>query len=247
MIIIVSHVEVNNLLPLITILLHIRQLQTPVLHTVVTLHNLLTTIHNPRRITTVAVHHRKINHLTLLPTLRIKRTSTDKHIQHVIHTITITLLQPRVTAVRLLPVLTTNCLTVSIIIKHLVNIITLALPGTLTVIQRSHIQTAVAQQRVTQHKHVVNTLAATSRQTRTPSTPTTVAALHSRHRSCAGLHPHKLPVIIQVIRQIFTRLESSVAKRTLTLRCRHPHKQQQQHANNLFFHRFVSSLNDDEY
>ena len=150
--------------------------------------------------------------MAFLPALGVERAGTNEHVQHVVDAVVVALLQPGVSAVVLLAMLAQVDLAGAVVVEHLVDIVALALARALAVIKRCHVERGIAQQRVAQHKHIVDLLVAASGERGAPRGLALVAALHGRHAGCTRLHPYELPVVVEVVGQILTRLECRVAE-----------------------------------
>ena len=84
-------------------------------------------------------------------------------------------------------------------VPYLVHIVSATLTGSFAEIEGSQVHVGITEQGVAHHKHIVELVVATGNQTATIGRLTLIARLNGRHRCCAHLDPHELPVKIQVI------------------------------------------------
>ena len=100
-------------------------------------------------------------------------------------------------------------------VEDLIYAVALALAGSLAEVEGLHVERTVAEKRVAEHKHLVDTVIATRSEAGTIGGVAVVAALDGRHRGVAGLDPYKLPVVVEVVGEELTRLEGVVVEGTL--------------------------------
>ena len=212
MVIVVGDIEVDHALPLAVVLLHVGELQTAIAHAVVALDDRLAAIDDACGVAAVAVDHWEVDDVSFLPTLGIEGARADEHVEHVVDAVGVGLLQPGMSAVVLLAVLAQIDLAAAVVVEHLIDVVALALAGALAVVERCHIERGIAEQGVAQHEHVVHFLIASCSERGAPSGLALIVALHGGHVGGAGFHPYELPVVIEVIRQVFARLEGGVAE-----------------------------------
>ena len=108
---------------------------------------------------------------------------------------------------------------VAVVVEYLVHGVAFAFTSTLSIVERCHIFGRIAQQRIAKHEHIVNLFIATCGQRGSPGSLSVVVTLHGRHAGRACFHPYKLPIVIEIIRQVFARLEGCVAERALSVAC----------------------------
>ncbi len=102
-----------------------------------------------------------------------------------------------------------------IVIENLIHGISLAFAGSLAEIHRSHIGACIAEQGIAENEEIVHSLVTAGYQRTTIGWLALVGGLHHRHAGCASLYPYKLPVVIEIVSQEFTRLECSITESTL--------------------------------
>ena len=220
-VLVVGDEEAHNLLVFSVFPLQIGEFQTTVFLAIVSLDDRLSAELQLTFLTVIAIDDGEVDDMSLLPVDGIEGTSTEEDAQHVVDTVVISVLLPRTGTVDTLEVLLDVSLASGIAVENLVNGIALALLGTLTEIERSHVGSGVAKQRVAQHEHVVGPAVATCGQRSTIGVLTLIDTVHGIHRSIAGFHPYELPVEIEVISQELTTVESRVTESTLSrYRCR---------------------------
>ena len=212
MVVVVGDIEVDHALPLVVVLLHVGELQTAIAHAVVALDDLLATIDDACGVAAVAVDHGEVDDVSFLPAFGIEGTRADEHIEHVVDAVVVRLLQPGVGAVVLLAVLAQIDLAAAVVVEHLIDVVALALAGTLAVVERCHVERGIAEQGVAQDEHIVDFLIAARGERGAPRGFALIVALHGGHAGGAGFHPYELPVVIEVVGQVFARLEGGVAE-----------------------------------
>ena len=102
-----------------------------------------------------------------------------------------------------------------IAIPQLVDIVAVAFTGSLTEVQWRDVHIGITQQRVAHHKDIVQLAVSSRNQTTAESLLTFVSRLYGRHRGRTDLHPHELPVEVEVIAQKLARLEGGILDATL--------------------------------
>ena len=122
------------------------------------------------------------------------------------------MLCPRISAVVVQHVLLHIAFSAAIRVKHLVHCVTFSLACALAKIQGFEVERVVTEQRVAQHKHIVDAITAACYQAGAIGILTFITALHNRHAGRSRLYPHKFPVVIEVVGQELTRLKGRVAK-----------------------------------
>lgn len=154
-------------------------------------------------------------------------TGPQEDAQHVVDTVLVVVLLPVVLAVGIHPVLLHVCSGAGIGIEHLVHPVAVAFKGSLPKIQRGHFLRDIAKQRVAHDKDLVGPTVATRGETGPIGLVSFIGGVDDRHAGRAGFQPHKLPIIIKVISQVFPTREGCVAECTL---CTGPWRKRQKHA-----------------
>src|SRR3712207_1674990 len=162
MIAVIGHVEVHDTLKLAVVLLHIREVKTTIFAIVVGLYHLLSIVNQACRRTSFAIGDRKVNDVSSFPTFRIERSGTKEDTHHVVNTVAITVLFPRMRAVIMLPMLAHIAVSTRIRVQNLVHGVATSLPRSFAIIERSQVKRVVTQQRIAKHKHLINPSVATS-------------------------------------------------------------------------------------
>ena len=122
---------------------------------------------------------------------------------------------PAMPSAIMLPVLLYLAFAVGIGVEYLIYGISLALPGSLAVVEWCEVEGVVAQQCVSEHKHVVNLLVATCDEACPVCFLAIVPALNDVHGGRTCLYPYELPVVVEVVCQKLSRLEGSVSEAAL--------------------------------
>ena len=144
MVTVVSDIETHNLLVLSLLQFHIREFQTAVFLTVISLDGRLTAIAQLGGINAIAVGNGNLHHMTLGPAFGVEATCPEEDVQHVVHAILPTVVNGLTGAILILSALGEMGVTTFVVIPHLIHRIAFAFACSLTEIEGSHVETAVA-------------------------------------------------------------------------------------------------------
>ena len=145
MIVVISHIKVDNTLVFLVFELKISQPKTLVFRAIVGLYGCSSIETDLRRRAVIAVNNREIDHETLFPVGRIKGTSPHKDAHHVVDTVVVAVSCPRMRAIVVHSVLTHMTFAATVAIEHLVNGVTLPFAGSFAEVKRLHFEAIVAK------------------------------------------------------------------------------------------------------
>ena len=214
---VVGNIEVHDALIFPVLFLQVAELQAAVFHVVVTLDGLLALIEQASRSHAVPVGYGEVHDVSLFPPRHAEAACPKENVEHVVDTISERLRVPDMCAVILLAMLADVALIVLVRIEYLVHGVTLALAGSLAIIERLHLGGRVAEQGVTQDEHAIHLLASPGSEAGAIGWLALVYRLDGGEAGVARLHPDELPVIVKVVGEELTRRESGVAKLALCL------------------------------
>lgn len=214
-VLVVGDVEIDHATVFPIVKFHIGELQAAVFHAVVALDFRFSTIHDARGVAAVAVDHLEVDDVAFFPVFRVEGACAHEHRNHVEDAIFVAFPKPVVRAVGVQPVLSRMRLAVFVFVEHLIHVVALALAGALAVVERGEVERGIAQERVAEDEIVIYAFVAARGERGAPGGLSLVGALHGGHAGRAGLHPHEFPVVVEVVGQVFARLEGRVLERAL--------------------------------
>ena len=160
----------------------------------------------------LAVCHGELHYIAFLPSFWIERAGTEKHVEHVVDAVVVGALLPLVSAVVILAVLAYVALAVGIAVEHFVHRVAFALACSLAEVERCHVGGGVAKQRVAKHEEVVHLAVAAGGQTGAVGRLAAIAAGDGIHGGGARFHPHKLPVVVEVVGEKLVAAKGGIAE-----------------------------------
>ena len=226
MVFVVGDEESHYFLLLVVLTLYVRQLQTAILVPVVSLDSGLALIFKHGVDYLHSVGNGEADAVALLPSLGVERTCAEEYAYHVEGARLWCVCLPHMGAVLLLAVLLHVYLAVGIAIESLVDGVAVGLACSLAEVERLKLGGVVAQQRVAHAEELVGTFRRACDERRSICRLAMIPALYGRHRRVAHLHPHKLPVEVEVVSEKLARLESRVLELALCLRRAYAHDNQ---------------------
>ena len=161
MVVVICNVEIHDSLVLAILILHIGKAQTAILDAIVRLDGFLSGELDLGWSTTLAIHNRELDYISLLPVGRVETTGTEENAQHIIHTVIVADILPMLGSIMLLTMHLYMAFSARIAIEILIYCVSLAFTSTLSEIDRCHIGTHIAKQRITKHEEIIHLLVAT--------------------------------------------------------------------------------------
>lgn len=157
---VVGDEETYDLTELTFVLLLEGELKTTVLLTIVSLDGDFALILQACVVAAVAIDHREVEDVTLLPVGWIERASTQEDAEHVVDAVVVGVSLPCMAATTVLAVLLDLYLATRIAVEHLVYGIAFRLFCSLTIVDGRHVLTDVAEESVAHEVHLVGALIA---------------------------------------------------------------------------------------
>ena len=161
MVFIIGDIEVHDTLVLTILILHIGKAQTTIFHAIVCLDSFLTRKSYLGWCPAISIDDREFDDITLLPIGRVEATGTEKDTQHIIYAVIVADILPMLGSIMLLTMHLYMAFSARIAIEILIYCVSLAFTSTLSEIDRCHIGTHIAKQRITKHEEIIHLLVAT--------------------------------------------------------------------------------------